>query len=83
MVKLKMKKNVFNLIHFFFFLYFFSNAALARAIENMNGPLSPTDPDLLLLKAISTASTQCLHQCLTLLQRHQDIQQNINVKQDF
>ncbi|CAD7081468.1 unnamed protein product [Hermetia illucens] len=50
------------------------NANLARAIENMNGPLSRTDPDLLLLKALSAASTQCLHQCLSLLQRHQEIQ---------
>ncbi|XP_055373480.1 oxysterol-binding protein-related protein 11 [Condylostylus longicornis] len=49
------------------------NASLARTIENFGGPFSPTDPDLLLLKAISTASTQCLNQCLTLLQRHQDI----------
>ncbi|KAH8408549.1 hypothetical protein KR215_007389 [Drosophila sulfurigaster] len=52
------------------------NASLARAIENIDcASFSPTDPDLLLLKAISTASTQCLHQCLGLLQRHQEINQ--------
>uniref|UniRef100_A0A0K8TSN8 Putative oxysterol-binding protein-related protein 11 n=1 Tax=Tabanus bromius TaxID=304241 RepID=A0A0K8TSN8_TABBR len=50
------------------------NAALARAIENVSGSLQHTDPDLLLLKAISAASTHCLHQCLGLLQRHQEIQ---------
>ncbi|XP_037933417.1 oxysterol-binding protein-related protein 11 isoform X2 [Teleopsis dalmanni] len=50
------------------------NANLARAIENIDcEAFSPTDPDLLMLKAISTASTQCLHQCLSLLQRHQEI----------
>ncbi|XP_061397755.1 oxysterol-binding protein-related protein 11 [Musca vetustissima] len=50
------------------------NASLARAIENIEcETFSPTDPDLLLMKAISTASTQCLHQCLSLLQRHQEI----------
>lgn len=54
------------------------NASLARAIENIEGPFFPTDPDLLLLKALSTASTQCLHQCLSLLQRHQDIQNTHN-----
>jgi len=53
-----------------------SNASLARAIESIDcASFSPTDPDLLLLKAISTASTQCLHQCLGLLQRHQEINQ--------
>ncbi|KAH8349774.1 hypothetical protein KR084_005819 [Drosophila pseudotakahashii] len=52
------------------------NASLARAIESIDcASFSPTDPDLLLLKAISTASTQCLHQCLGLLQRHQEINQ--------
>ncbi|KAI9587043.1 oxysterol-binding protein-related protein 11 [Glossina fuscipes] len=51
------------------------NASLARTIENMEcATFSPTDPDLLILKAISAASTQCLHQCLSLLQRHQEIQ---------
>lgn len=52
---------------------FASNAALARAIENAESPLNPNDPDLLLLKAISAASTQCLFQCMNLLQRHQEI----------
>lgn len=53
-----------------------SNASLARAIENIDcASFSPTDPDLLLLKAISMASTQSLHQCLGLLQRHQEINQ--------
>lgn len=55
----------------------FSNASLARSIENIECvTFSPTDPDLLLLKAISTASTQCLHQCLSLLQRHEEIHSN-------
>lgn len=49
------------------------NAALARSIETAQAPLSPTDPDLLLLKAISAASTHCLLQCMGLLQRHQEI----------
>lgn len=54
------------------------NASLARAIESIDcASFSPTDPDLLLLKAISTASTQCLHQCLGLLQRHQEINQPV------
>jgi hypothetical protein len=47
-----------------------ANAALTRAIENLQPPLSHTDPDLLMLKAISTASTTTLLQCLGLLQRH-------------
>lgn len=55
------------------FLISFSNASLARSIENAQAPLSPTDPDLLLLKAISAASTHCLLQGLGLLQRHQEI----------
>lgn len=50
------------------------NAALARAIENSDSPVPFTDPDLLLLKAISAANTHCLLQCLGLLQRHQEIQ---------
>lgn len=49
-----------------------SNAALARAIENASHPLTSTDPDLLLLKAISASSTQCLLQCMSLLQRHHE-----------
>lgn len=52
------------------------NAALVRSIESTSPPFTHTDPDLLLLKAISTASTQCLHQCLSLLLRHQEIQDN-------
>uniref|UniRef100_A0A6M2DH44 Putative oxysterol-binding protein-related protein 11 n=1 Tax=Xenopsylla cheopis TaxID=163159 RepID=A0A6M2DH44_XENCH len=46
-----------------------SDAALARAIESCSPPFSDTDPDLLLLKATSAASTHCLLQCLGLLQR--------------
>lgn len=68
--------SVFNhhSIEFNISLIHFSNATLARTIENINcETFTPTDPDLLLLKAISTASTQCLHQCLSLLQRHQEI----------
>lgn len=53
-----------------------SNASLARSVENAHDPLSPTDPDLLYLKAVSAASTHCLLQCLGLLQRHQEIQDN-------
>lgn len=53
-----------------------SNASLARSVENAQAPLSPTDPDLLYLKAVSAASTHCLLQCLGLLQRHQEIQDN-------
>lgn len=49
-----------------------SNAALARAIENLTAP-SPTDPDLLMLKALSAANTHCLLQCLGLLQRHNEL----------
>jgi len=52
------------------------NASLARSVENAQTPLSPTDPDLLYLKAVSAASTHCLLQCLGLLQRHQEIQDN-------
>lgn len=51
-----------------------SNAALARSVENAQAPLSPTDPDLLYLKAVSAASTHCLYQCLGLIKRHQEIQ---------
>lgn len=51
----------------------FSNAVLTRAIENVDPPLNSTDPDLLLLKAISAASTHCLFQCMSLLQRHRDV----------
>lgn len=50
-----------------------SNAVLARAIENVESPLNSNDPDLLLLKAISAASTHCLFQCMNLLQRHQEV----------
>ncbi|XP_058833332.1 oxysterol-binding protein-related protein 11 [Topomyia yanbarensis] len=50
-----------------------SNAALARAIESVTSPLSPTDPDLLMLKAVSAASTHCLLQCLGLLQRYNEL----------
>lgn len=50
-----------------------SNAALARAIENVTHPLVHTDPDLLMLKALSAANTHCLLQCLGLLQRHQEL----------
>lgn len=51
-----------------------SNVSLARCIENLNClAFTPIDPDLLVLKAISTTSTQCLHQCLSILQRHQEM----------
>lgn len=54
------------------------NAMLTRAIENVEPPLSSTDPDLLLLKAISAASTHCLFQCMNLLQRHHDSSDNLS-----
>uniref|UniRef100_A0AAG5DMT9 PH domain-containing protein n=1 Tax=Anopheles atroparvus TaxID=41427 RepID=A0AAG5DMT9_ANOAO len=60
-----------------------SNAALARAIENLNGPLSHTDPDLLVVKAVSAASTHCLLQCLGLLQRHQELVPDTRLEQSF
>uniref|UniRef100_A0A182Y9F0 PH domain-containing protein n=1 Tax=Anopheles stephensi TaxID=30069 RepID=A0A182Y9F0_ANOST len=60
-----------------------SNAALARAIENLNGPLSNTDPDLLMVKALSAASTHCLLQCLGLLQRHQELVPDPRLEQSF
>lgn len=50
-----------------------SNAALARLIESSN---ISTDPDYLLLKAISAANTHCLIQCLGLLQRYQETHDN-------
>lgn len=53
-----------------------SNAALARAIENVTSPLAHTDPDLLMLKAVSAASTQSLLQCFGLLQRHSELADN-------
>ncbi|XP_077301699.1 oxysterol-binding protein-related protein 11 isoform X2 [Arctopsyche grandis] len=50
-----------------------SNAALARSIESATKPFSHTDPDLLLLKATSAASMQCLLQCLGILHRQQQM----------
>lgn len=52
------------------------NASLARSVETASGPFTHTDPDLLLLKALSAATTHCLFQCLGLLQRHQEIADN-------
>lgn len=49
-----------------------SNAVLTRAIESVEDPLDPNDSDLLLLKAISAASTHCLFQCMNLLQRQHE-----------
>lgn len=57
-----------------------SNATLAKAIETVDGPLSPTDPDVLMLKAVSAASTHCLLQCLGLLQRHHDISGDVRIR---
>ncbi|XP_075978575.1 oxysterol-binding protein-related protein 11-like [Anticarsia gemmatalis] len=48
-----------------------SDAALARCIESSDSPFPHTDPDLLLLKATSAASMQCLLQCLGILHRQQ------------
>lgn len=57
-----------------------SNASLAKTIENLEKPLSATDPDVLLLKAVSAASTHCMLQCLSLLQRHHDINCDVRVR---
>ncbi|XP_026473413.1 oxysterol-binding protein-related protein 11-like isoform X2 [Ctenocephalides felis] len=57
-----------------------SDAALARAIESCSPPFSDTDPDLLLLKATSAASTHCLLQCLGLLQRQRQQYQYSNTE---
>ncbi|XP_026325199.1 uncharacterized protein LOC113234145 [Hyposmocoma kahamanoa] len=48
-----------------------SDASLARCIEASDSPFPHTDPDLLLLKATSAASMQCLLQCLGILHRQQ------------
>lgn len=64
----------------FYFLLFFSNAALVKSIENVVSPLSPTDPDVLMLKAVSAASTHCLLQCLALIQRHHEISGDVRVR---
>lgn len=56
-----------------------SNAALARSIESAQLPLTATDPDLLMLKALSAASTHCLLQCLGLLQRHHEFTDRVVV----
>lgn len=47
------------------------NANLIRSIE---GATSPTDPDLLVLKALSATTTTVLFQCLGLLQKFQEFQ---------
>uniref|UniRef100_U5EM37 Putative oxysterol binding protein n=1 Tax=Corethrella appendiculata TaxID=1370023 RepID=U5EM37_9DIPT len=59
-----------------------ANAALTRAIESTTSPLSHTDPDLLVLKALSAASTTCLLQCFGLLQRHHEIA-DTRIEQSF
>lgn len=73
-----------NFYSFFLFLplrtLHYSNAALAKAIDNAVSPLSPTDPDVLMLKAISSASTHCLLQCLALIQRHHEISGDVRVR---
>lgn len=48
-----------------------SDAALARCIESSESPFLHIDPDLLMLKATSAASMQCLLQCLGILHRQQ------------
>lgn len=62
------------------FNFVYSNDALAKAVENVVGPLSPTDPDVLMLKAVSSASTHCLLQCLALIQRHHEISGDVRVR---
>lgn len=61
-------------------IFFLSNAALVKAIENCSSPLCPTDPDVLMLKAVSSASTHCLFQCLALVQRHHEISGDVRVR---
>lgn len=61
-----------KMITFLSFL-FRSNAVLTRAIESVDDPLDSNDADLLLLKAISAASTHCLFQCMNLLQRQHEV----------
>lgn len=54
-----------------------SNASLGRMIESLESTeLLPTDPDLLLLKALSAANTYALLQCLGILQREHDYSNN-------
>lgn len=70
-------------IHYFAFCcccYTFSNATLAKAVESCNGALCPTDPDVLMLKALSAASTHCLLQCLAIIQRHHEISGDVRVR---
>lgn len=62
---------------FLFSLWIWSNAVLTRAIENVLPPLDSNDSDLLVLKAISAASTHCLFQCMNLLQRQYDVCANV------
>lgn len=57
-----------------------SNASLAKTIESLESPLSATDPDVLLLKAVSAASTHCMLQCLNLLQSHNEINCGVRVR---
>lgn len=72
---------MFVLCHLISFqLFIYSNAALAKAVDNVVSPLSPTDPDVLMLKAISSASTHCLLQCLALIQRHHEISGDVRVR---
>lgn len=47
-----------------------ADSTLCRAIESAGGKFI-TDPNMLLLKAISAASLHCLTQCLNILQRNQ------------
>lgn len=47
------------------------NANMIRAIESAS---APTDPDYLMLKALSATTTTVLFQCLGLLQKYQEFQ---------
>lgn len=47
-----------------------ADSTLCRTIESAGGKFI-TDPNMLLLKAISAASLHCLTQCLNILQRNQ------------
>lgn len=52
------------------------NASLIKSIENASSPMSFTDPDLLMLKALSATTTTVMFQCLGLLQKYQEYQDN-------
>lgn len=52
------------------------NAELTKIIESSPPPLIHTDSDFLVLKALSSATTNNLIQCLGILQRHNELVDN-------